>query len=758
MLERFEQIQGIGLLHDARGERYKCAKLTLIYADNGRGKSTIAAILRSLATDDPKPINDLTTIDGTLRPKAVIQFESGRKATFDNGAWSGAKPDILVFDADFIARNVHSGGEVKPDHRKNLLEFALGEGAVTARKAEAVSTERARNASELIADLTRQLAPLHTAMSLPEFEQLPKPADADAGIADIEQRLSAARNAATIKQRPVPQEIPLPPFDPGNLFACLAKTLQHVHSEAESLVRKHLQKLASAGAESWIETGTKLADGRACPYCGLPANDLVRAYQSHFDAAYKNLKTEIAKLRLSCTDATAAAKADIFAGKVSTASAQAAAWAQEVPTQPIEFDAASARETLAKLQLKIINLLEKKASAPAEPVGSKQDRDEITALWQQSLAYFAAANTAIKLAADSIKGYLNTLDSADAQQLQKDLDRTKASKLRHGPATANLVSKLRAARSEKQAADAAKASARKTLNALMGSTLSNYEASINKILADFGASFRIVNMSPNFFGSAPHSQYAIELRQKPVKIDGDPPCFATALSDGDKRTLAFAFFIARALSDPKLADKIVLIDDPMSSLDENRRLQTLTYLQCLHSKAQQLITTAHDARFLRDLRDTIEKASKGAATGQLQLVATTGQYTDFCAFNVDDKCEADYCRLHRTLSDYVDGKSTDSRAAAEAIRPALEAYLDHRFPNLLRSHNTLGAMILAIEQAQPPSPLVYAKGIIAVLSELKEFGWPPHHPASDNAPSPPTDTAVRSFAVRTLHLIHSGAA
>lgn len=480
MLVRFEQIQGIGLLHDARGAVHKCEKLTIIYADNGRGKSTLAAILRSLATDDPTPIQNLRTIDGTLPPKAVVQFESGKKAIFESGAWSGTKPDILIFDAGFIARNVHSGGVVNPDQRKNLLEFALGEGAVTAREAEAAATEKARRASELIADYTRQLPILPAGMSLPEFEQLPKLNDADAEIAEIERRLNAAKNAATIKARPVPQEVSLPHFDPGGLFACLAKALRNVHSEAEDLVREHLEKLASADAESWIEEGTKLADGRACPYCGLSANDLVRAYQSHFDVAYKSLKTEIASVRLSCTDATAPAKADIFEGKVSTASAQAAAWAQEVPTLPITFEAASAREVLAKLQLKIIGLLEQKSSAPAEPVGSPQDRAEITTLWRQSLDYFAAANAAIKAAADSIKGYLKTLDTADAQKLQKDFDRAKASKLRHDPATADVVAKLKAARSQKQAAEAAKTSARKYLTELMGSTLDKFEEAINR--------------------------------------------------------------------------------------------------------------------------------------------------------------------------------------------------------------------------------------------------------------------------------------
>ena len=49
MLERIEQIQGVGLLHDANGKPFKWQKATLIYADNGRGKSTVASVLRSAA-------------------------------------------------------------------------------------------------------------------------------------------------------------------------------------------------------------------------------------------------------------------------------------------------------------------------------------------------------------------------------------------------------------------------------------------------------------------------------------------------------------------------------------------------------------------------------------------------------------------------------------------------------------------------------------------------------------------------------------
>ena len=65
MLERIEEIQGIGLLHQANGKPYKCQKATLVYADNGRGKSTVATVLRSVAAGNAILITGCKTIDGT---------------------------------------------------------------------------------------------------------------------------------------------------------------------------------------------------------------------------------------------------------------------------------------------------------------------------------------------------------------------------------------------------------------------------------------------------------------------------------------------------------------------------------------------------------------------------------------------------------------------------------------------------------------------------------------------------------------------
>lgn len=112
MLERIAEIKGVGLLHDANGKPHTCQKATFIYADNGRGKSTLASVMRSVSTNAAALISNRKTIDGTFAPQVVLQFGSGHKVTFNGAGWSEHRPDVIVFDSDFIEQNVHSGGSV----------------------------------------------------------------------------------------------------------------------------------------------------------------------------------------------------------------------------------------------------------------------------------------------------------------------------------------------------------------------------------------------------------------------------------------------------------------------------------------------------------------------------------------------------------------------------------------------------------------------------------------------------------------------
>ena len=89
---------------------------------------------------------------------------------------------------------------------------------------------------------------------------------------------------------------------------------------------------------------------------------------------------------------------------------------------------------------------------------------------------------------------------------------------------------------------------------------------------------------------------------------------AKLLSEGEKTAIAFAFFLTKLLEDPELADVIVYIDDPISSLDSNHIFQVFSILKTTFFKkmpnakvpvttCKQLFISTHNFEFFSLLRD-----------------------------------------------------------------------------------------------------------------------------------------------------------
>ncbi len=760
MLERISDIQGIGLFHQANGKPYTCQKATLIYADNGRGKSTLVSIFRSTATGNASLISAYKTVDGTLPTKVILQFGSGHKVIFENGTWSEQRPELMTFDADFIGRNVHSGGVVNTDHRKNLLEFALGEAAVTARAAVDKATYESKAARDQVQSIESQLSGYHQGLSLAQFEQLPQVSDIDTKIAELQKRLTAASNVAAIQARPVPKVIVEPSFDIDGLFDGLALSLKDVHVDAEKTVKQHIAKLGGKGAESWLSQGHQFGSGSACPFCDqdISNNDLVRAYQSHFNAAYADLKSKVASLQNMVVVGAAASIIDGFSKSVGVVVAQANAWTEHLPMPAISFDEATANTALGAFRYFVADLARRKQSAPAESLGSAEDKAKAASLWAQVLAPIRATNDSIRKAEDPISKYKAQLSSDSIAQLQQQVQKLQATKRRYDPKVVALLTQISTARASAEAADKTKKVARGKLDTLMTTTLSKYQTSINSLLKKFGASFSIKGMSANFRGHAPRSEYGLLLRGKDVALEGGSPSFTTALSEGDKRTLAFAFFIASTLEDPELASRIVVIDDPMCSLDLNRRHYTRAVLKKVHSKSAQLIVLAHDPYFLRDLRDAFLKEDKSAIVASFQLAVAQDNYTDFAPLDIDKECESEYSRHHRLLNEFSEGHGGDPRAVAKAIRPLLEGYLHRRFPGLLPKDHLFGEVVVLIRDSHATSPLSHAKNLVDELNEINEYAGQFHHDTNPDGADSITVTAseLKTYVDRALLVVHKG--
>ena len=120
MIRQFKYIQNVGRFAQIKGNADTALKrLSLIYSENGRGKTTLCAILRSLSSRENAPILERHRLSATSESKVVLDID-GNDVVFDGSAWSTAGPPVLVFDEHFVDANVHSGLSIEAGHRQNL--------------------------------------------------------------------------------------------------------------------------------------------------------------------------------------------------------------------------------------------------------------------------------------------------------------------------------------------------------------------------------------------------------------------------------------------------------------------------------------------------------------------------------------------------------------------------------------------------------------------------------------------------------------
>ena len=87
MIEKFFSLKNIGrFVGDAPKGDVSFRRLTLIYGENGRGKTTLCSILRSLQTQDSTLINERKTLGSENDSVCNIRV-GGNNYKFSSGIW-----------------------------------------------------------------------------------------------------------------------------------------------------------------------------------------------------------------------------------------------------------------------------------------------------------------------------------------------------------------------------------------------------------------------------------------------------------------------------------------------------------------------------------------------------------------------------------------------------------------------------------------------------------------------------------------------
>ena len=758
MLERIHHIRGIGLLHDSDGRRYCLRKATLVYADNGVGKSTLASIFRSCALDKPDLVLRRKTLDGSNHPEVLLHFSNGLQSTFTNSGWNSPRPEFLVFDSDFVEQNVYAGGQVTTDHRRSLLQFALGSRAVTAQLEYNEADDRASRAAQVVRDLTNQLSGFHSGITLQQFRELEEASDADTQIATLNEQVVEAQNIRLIQAKALPTTIQEPPFENDPIFVIFERSLANIDLSAEERVRRHLEAHNVQTLEKWISDGSSYENGDRCPYCNQPLDgvELIQAYRSYFNLEYSDLKQLVATL----DSLIAACASDVIIERLQAGFAMASAlisgWQEHIDLQGPEFDSEAACHELREINCRLSSLKTDKEANLLESVGSEDDKNDVARRWESIAIMVRLSNAKITNAVSQINTYKAGLSRLDIEVLHQRINSLNMAKDRYSQVVLELLSQLDLAIAQEASARQDKQTKKDTLNRIMQGTLDLYKDRINELLRVFGAQFCIPSIDVDYRGGL-RSSYRLFMRGSNIDLSGGVPDFKTSLSEGDKRTLAFAFFIASVETDASLANRIIIIDDPMCSLDLNRKQQTRTILKRVYSQCEQLIVLAHDAHFIRNFRDDIVKSGSPQDVACIKLKTVSCRYSDFDTVDIDKECESAYFKCHRILGDYLDGTAPSSMEVARSIRPMLEGYLHRRFPGLINKGLLFGPIVALIQNAPQDSPLVHAQNITAELNEINGYAGQLHHDTNPGADQVQiTDGELRQFVERALKLIHAG--
>lgn len=762
-ITKLHTLRNIGLFENGTPTPVLFSKANLIYAENGRGKTTLATVLRSCGENDAAALLAKQTLDSGTPPKVGIQAET-LSLHFDNGSWSNTLPNVVIFDGEFVERNVYTGHEVRAEQRQSLLEFVLGDSAVTLKQEVDKLTAEGAEATRRRTKADEILAAYRGTMPLKDFRTLPENQNLDKELEALKNQVAVARQQNSILKRPDLALATRLSFDIAPFFAVLREALPGVQQSAEALVRTHIGKNNNAkGLEGWISRGQEFIGDDTCPFCGQELNGLalIQAYQSYFDAAYNALKSRIGELDKNINNKLSESVWQGVKQTADTNTERATAWTDQLQLSIALLDSISLNDLLSQLRVDMLGLAEKKRNAPLEVIGTDEEIQSVTVLITQFNQLVDAYNASVNAANSQISAFKAKLAAADVAKLEVTIKQLEIQKARHSHKVVEAFTEYDSAETLRKDCEQKKTDARGKLDQLMATTLSQYRDEINHWLKKFGAAFSIEEMKPNYQGGGlPRTEYGLKVRECSVKLgtrDTTGPSFGNTLSEGDKRTLAFAFFLARLFQRADKNSLIVVVDDPVSSFDKNRRSQSKFVIGRIANEVEQMIVLSHDAYFLQDLeRYLADKVKVPLKVNEVKRVEHGYSAIGDC--DLDVICASEYFRHYVMVQEFADGVGAASiRDVAKALRQLVEGHLHRRFPRHIKSGVTLGVVIDGIRNAQVGNPLVSVQNKAPELVEFNEYASRYHHDTNPAAETEPvTDAELHVYAKQALALIHTG--
>lgn len=553
-------------------------QFNLIYGWNGCGKTTLSSLL-SL-------VEKRTALS---EGEVELEFEGTTKIT--GSAFTSAQlPQVRVFNRDFINATLQSAGDISPiyflgedsaekqkevDKLRNDLELAnaevksaTSEKTTTETKLDEFCKEKAKFIKELLITANSTAYNNYDKRNFKQAVQALSAQSAESAILTDEQK-APLRSQKDAQPKPPIGEVSAPSVNLGALT-------QEVDAlVARSVVAQTLDELtANANLAAWVQRGLALHSGEhasdTCRFCQQPLGAARRsALEAHFNDAFatfqRELTTLLSKLQAAKQNAgslrlpEASRFYDSLVSDVTTASASV--------SEMLSATEAAIEVLISRVEAKRDNPFAPAAAAPA---------------YAAQPSNFGAAVAALNALVDKHNKTSNDFKRS-VHEACKKLEAAYVAE-----AYADYL----------QLAEAA-ANADAMLKGVQGkpATIQSEIDTLERAILEHRRPADELTRELREYLGRDELHFEVKGNGYLLTRGGQP---VSHLSEGERTAITFLYFL-KSLQDRKfdMAKGIVVIDDPVSSLDANAMFSAFGYMKDRTKQCGQLFILTHSFPFFR---------------------------------------------------------------------------------------------------------------------------------------------------------------
>ena len=676
MLTHIRKIKGLGVFdnYTPTADLPALGRYNVIYGENGAGKTTLSRLLGCLEVGEHPDHPDL---------EFLIDSESGQLTRGSNYARR-----VRVFNSDFVEANIgRLDGPLRHililgEENKEIAEELNVEIATRDERGRRLSglgpalTKLENDRGKLFSAIAKTIGESTSGSTLRSYR---KP-DAQAAYLRLKATEPLADPELETHRGTVRQEV-MPALGKLELPLITAKTgqkvdvLSHSHSAA-SRARTLIGRSAQAAAikrlidnpdiAMWVEAGVALHDaheGKNCEYCGqsIPGERL-QALADHFSVEDQRLKEAIEAERVDLHATMEVLRSVTFRDQTALYSELRREWTDlgerlMIALGKLWHDLNAIDEALSEKLVQRTKAYEVEVESDVVPCRELLiAMDAVIARHDAKTAGFDAARDAARAAIEahyllSIREQVTELDKG-IKDIQAEIDLLNSGG--EGLPDTRSLEAIEQSIIDKQA----------------------------KVSSSHAGGEGLTNHLRQFLGrtdlrfESGSEGYQVLRRGKPAK----------RLSEGEKTAIAFLYFLVQLKDqDFDLSEGIVVIDDPISSLDASAIYQAFSFLKNETQGAKQLFILTHNFEFLRLLLNWV-KSARGCTKSYSMVLCTenasgrTARLAQLDRLLIDHATEYHY--LFKVLYTFrSDGTIMGCYHVPNIARKVLETFLDFHVPS-----------------------------------------------------------------------------